>query len=105
MYAEELPVFLWNKGMAAMRAHQSDRCCNEVTGSKCLSTDFALILTIPAIIVVDEVVRSTAYGADNIFGNGFTIPALDRSERLLVFPLVVFQKKLPVLFDKGFDDW
>ena len=30
--------------------------------------------------------------------------ALDWFNRLTVFPLVVFKKKLPVLFDKGFDD-
>ena len=42
--------------------------------------------------------------ADDIFRNGFTITTLNWFYRFSVFSLVVFQKKLPVLFDKGFDN-
>ena len=33
-----------------------------------------------------------------------TITTLNRFNRLSIFPLIVFEKELPVLFDKGFDD-
>ena len=29
---------------------------------------------------------------------------MNRFERLAILPLIAFEKKLPVLFDKGFDD-
>ena len=104
MYAEKLPVFLRNKGMSTMRAHQSDRSCSGFTRSKSLTAGFALILAVSTIVVVYKVMRGTAHRTDDIFGDGFPIPSLDWSESFFVFPLIVFQKELPVLFVECFDD-
>lgn len=104
MYAEELTIFFGNEGISAVRTGKAKRCCNDFAGAEGLSTDFALILTVAPIIVVNVMMRSPTQRADGIFRNGFTIAALNRFDRLTVFPLVVFKKELPVLFDKGFDD-
>ena len=39
-----------------------------------------------------------------IFRNTFSISALYRFQRLVIFPLIVFKEKLPILFDKSFDN-
>ncbi len=104
MDGEVLAVFFRNKGMPAMGAEKSYRGGNLFTGNKSLSTDFTKELAMAAIIVVNVVVRSPAKRADGIVRDGFAIPALNRLHRLAIFPLVVFEEKLPVLFDKGFDN-
>ena len=104
MDAEKLPVFFRNHGMTTMRADQSDRSCSVFTRRKSVTADFALKLTVAAIVVVYKMVRGTAYRTEDILGDGFTIPTLDRSESFSVFPLIVFEKELPVLFDKCFDN-
>lgn len=68
-----------------------------------MSADLALVLSVAAVVIVDKVMRSTAQRADNIFRNGFTIPALDWLDGFAVSPQIVFEEKLPVLFDKGPD--
>ena len=87
-----------------MRAHQSERSCRVFTRRKSLTADFALILAVATIVIVYEVVRGTAHWTDDIFWDGFTIAALDWSEGFSVFPLIVFEKEVPVLFDKCFDN-
>ena len=104
MYAKKLAVFLCNKCIATVRAGKAERCCNNFTGAKGLATDLTLVLAVAAIIVVDEMVGSTAKRTDGIFGNGFAIATLNGFEGLTILPLIVFEKKLIVLFDKGFDD-
>ena len=104
MYAEEFAVFLGNKGISTMRAGESDGSCNNFTGAEGLPTDLALVLTITTIVVIDVMVRSTTQRADGILRNGFTIATLNRFDKLAIFPLIVFQKELPVLFNKGFDN-
>ena len=47
---------------------------------------------------------STTKWAYGIFGNRFTITTLNFLYRFSVFPLIVFEKELPILFDKGFDN-
>ena len=104
MYAEELTIFFGNECISAVRTGKAKRCCNDFTGAEGLSTDFALILTVATIIVVNVVMRSSTQRADGIFRNGFTIAALNRFKWFAILSLIVFGKKLPVLFDKGFDD-
>lgn len=104
MDGEVLAVFFRNKGMPAMGAEESYRGGNLFTGNKSLSTDFTKELPMATIIVVNVVVRSPAKRADGIIRDGFAIPALNRLHRLAIFPLEVFEEKLPVLFDKGFDN-
>lgn len=83
--------------MFLLRIHDEPDICFD-------ATDFTLVLTVTLIIVINVVMRSPTQRVDGIFRNGFTITALNWFDRLAIFPLVVFKKKLPVLFDKGFDD-
>ena len=87
-----------------MRTGKAKRCCDDFAGGEGLTTDFTLVLTVTTVIVVDVVMWGSTQRADDIFRNGFTITTLNWFYRFSVFPLVVFQKKLPVLFDKGFDN-
>lgn len=104
MDGEVLAVFFRDEGMPAMGAEESYRGGNLFTGNKSLSTDFTQELPMAAIIVVNVVVRGPAKRTDGIIRDGFAIPALNWLHRLAVFPLVVFEEELPVLFDKGFDN-
>ena len=104
VYTEKLTVFLGNQGIAAMRAGKSDGSCNNFTGTECLTTDFTLVLPIASIVVVDVMVWSTTQRADGILRNRFTVTTLNRVDRFAILPLIVFEKELPVLFDKGLDD-
>ena len=104
MDTEEFTVFLGSQSVTAMRADKAYRSCNDFTGTEGLTTDLALVLSIAAIVVVDEMVWSTTERTDGIFRNGFTIATLNRLEEFSVLPLIVLQKELPVLFDKGFND-
>ena len=104
MYAEELAVFLGNKGISTVRAGKADGSSNNFASAEGLTTDLALVLTITTIVVVNVVMRSPTQRTDGILGNGFTIAPLNRLDRFSVFPPIVFEKELPVLFDKGFDD-
>ena len=59
MDTEEFTVFLGNQSIATVRTCKSERCGNNFTGRECLTTDFALILTVAAIVVVDVMMWST----------------------------------------------
>lgn len=104
MYTEERTVFLCNKGIATMRTCQSERCCNKFTGAKGLTTDLVLALPIATIVIIDIMMRCTTQRADGIFQKEFIIATLNRFDRFAILPLIVFEKELPVLFDKGFND-
>ena len=60
MNAEEFTVFLCNQSITTMRAGKSERCCNNLAGREGLSTDFALVLPLATIVIIDKMVRSTA---------------------------------------------
>ena len=90
--------------MSAVRAQKSHGISHRITGREGLSTDFALILSVSAIVVVDKMVRCTAKRAYSVYGNTFSIAALHGFQMLVVFPMIVFKKELPILFDEGFDD-
>ena len=104
MHAEELTVFLGNKGISAVGTEQTDRSCNNFTGTEGLPADFALELPVATIIIVDVMMGSATQRADGIIRNGSAVAALDRLYRFAIFPQIVFEKELPVLFHKGFDD-
>ena len=90
--------------MSAVRTAKAKRSGNDFTGSKSLSANFALILAIAAVVIVDVMMRSPTKRTYDVFGNGSPITALNRFNRLSVLPLIIFEKELPILFDEGFDD-
>lgn len=96
-------VLLSCKGMPAVRAEQTKRSSHAIPGGECLPADLALVLSVAAVIIVDEVMRGTAKRAGDIFRNGPAISSLHRLDGFSVAPAVVFEEKLPVLFDKGLD--
>ena len=104
MDAEELPVFLGDEGVAAVRAYKAERRGDNIAGDKGLSTDFALVLPIAAIIVVEVVVRCPTKRTEDIFRDGFSIAALNGSDRFAVLPEIVLKKELPVLFDERLEE-
>lgn len=103
MKDEVFPVFLGNQCVPAVRADQPDGRGDLFAIDKSLATDFTLVLTVSAVVVVDEMVWGTTERTDNVLGNGFTIPALNRFYGFTVLPVVVLEEKLPILFDKGLD--
>ena len=86
-----------------MRAQHTDGSGNKISGTEGLGTDFAPILSITAIVIVDKVMGCTAQRTDNIFRDRAAVSALNRLNRFAILPEVVFQEELPVLFDKGSD--
>ena len=60
MYAEKPAVFLCGKGIATVRTDKTEGCRNDFTGREGPATDFALELAVTAVIVVNEVMWSTA---------------------------------------------
>lgn len=85
MDAEEFPVLLRDEGMAAVRAYKAERRSDNLAGDKGLSTDFTLELTIAAIVIIEIVVRGPTKRADGIFGDGFSIAALNGSDGFAYF--------------------
>ena len=61
-------------------------------------------MPVAAIIIIEIVVGSATEWTDGILGNGFPIAPLDRPDGFAIFPEVVFQEELPVLFEEGLDD-
>ena len=95
--------FLCHQSLPAVRAQHPDGSGNKITGTEGLGTDFAPILSITAIVIVEKVMRCTAQRTDNIFRDRAAVSALNRLNGFAILPEVVFQEKLPVLFDKGSD--
>ena len=87
-----------------MGTGKTKKSCNNFARSKSLTADLALVLTVSTIIIVDVMMRSTAQRTDSIFRDRFTITSLNWFDWFTIFPLIVFKKELPVLFDEGFDD-
>ena len=104
MNTEEFTVFFSNKSFTTVRAYQSKRSCDFFAGNESLTTNFALILTVTTIVIVDVMMGGTAKWAYSFFGNRFTVTALNFLYRFTVLPLIVFKKELPILFDKSFDN-
>ena len=102
--AEEFPILFRDERVSAVRADEADRRGDNLPRDECLATDLALILSVPPIVIIEIMVRGTADGADNIFGDGFPVTAVNRSDGFAILPEIVFKKELPVLFDKWLDD-
>ena len=58
--AEEFTVFLGSQGIAAIRAGKTERSSNDFTITESLTADFALVLPITTIVVINVMMRSTA---------------------------------------------
>ena len=100
---EVFALLLRRKGMPAVRAEQTKRSSHAIPGGECLPADLALVLSVAAVIIVDEMMGSTAERTNDIFRNGSAVSSLHRLDGFSVAPKVVLEEKLPVLFDKGFD--
>ena len=67
--ADVIKVFHCGQGIAAMRAGKTYRSCNNFAGGESLTTDFTLVLSVSAIVIVEEMVRSTTQRTDSIRRN------------------------------------
>ena len=104
VYAEELPILFGDEGVSTVRAHEAEGRSNNLPSDECLATDFALVLSVTAIVIIEVVVWSATEGTDGILGNGFPVAPLDRSDGFAILPEVVLKEELPVLSDEGLDD-
>lgn len=102
--AEKLPVLFRDKGMAAVGTEETDGSGDIFPAGESLSTDLTLILAVAAIIIIDVMMRSATERADDVFRDGSVGSSLNRSDRFVVFPLIVFEKELPVLSEESLDD-
>jgi hypothetical protein len=102
---KEFPVFLRDKDMAAVRALEFEWLGSPFTGDEGLRADFALILSIATVIVIEIVMESATDRTDSVNRNGLTIATIDRLKWFSVFNRVVLQQLPPVLFLKLTDDW
>ena len=104
MYTEKFTVFLRYKSFPTMRADKTKRCSYFFSRGESLATDLALVLTIATIVVVDELMRSTAKRTHGIFRNGFAVTTLNWLHGFTILPMIVFEKEFPILFDESFDN-
>ena len=56
---EEFMVFLSSQSIATMRADKAERCSNNFAATESLAADFALVLTITAVVIINVVMRGT----------------------------------------------
>jgi hypothetical protein len=102
---KEFPVFLRDKDMVTVRALEFEWLGGMFPGDEGLKADFALILSMATVIVIEIVMGGTADRADSVNRNGLTISTIDRLKRPNMFKRVVLQQLTPVLFLKPTDDW
>lgn len=102
--AEELPVLFRDKGMTAVRTEETNGSGDGFPAGESLSTDLALILAVAAIIIINVKMRSATERTDDVFRDGSAGSSLNWSDRFVVFPLIVFEKELPVLSEERLDD-
>jgi hypothetical protein len=87
---KEFPVFLRDKDMAAVRALEFEWLGSPFTGDEGLRADFALILSIATVIVIEIVMGSAADRTDSVNRNRLTIATIDGLKWFSVFNRVVF---------------
>ena len=104
MEDEVLSLFFSDEGVSAVRADKADGGRDLFAGNESLAADFALVLPVAAVIIVDVMVRSAAERTDGIFRDRSAITPLDGFHRSAILPEIVFEEELPVLFDEGFDN-
>ncbi len=66
---KEFSVFLWNKRMPTVRAFELKDLGNLFTGNEGLTTDFALILAVSTIVIVNIMMRGTTTRTSGIIGD------------------------------------
>ena len=98
------PLFFGDEGVPAVRADKADGGRDLFTGNESLAADFALVLPVAAVIIVEVMVRSAAERTDGIFRDRPAITSLDGFHGSAILPEIVFEEELPVLFNEGFDD-
>jgi len=91
--------------MTAVRTAKSKGCSYLFAGDKGLTADLALKLAVTTIVVIKIIVRCSATRANGIRWNGtlFTRARRNGVQMLLVFPEIVFEQELIVLFLKTND--
>ena len=104
MEDEVLPLFFGNEGVCAVRADKADGGRDLFAGNESLAADFALVLPVAAVIIVDVMVGSATERTDDIIRDRPAITSLDGLNGFTILPEIVFEEELPVLFDEGFDD-
>jgi hypothetical protein len=102
---KEFPVFLRDQDMAAIRALEFEWLGGMFAGDKGLGADFALILSIATVIVIEIMMRGAADRTDRVNRNGLTTATIDRLKWFSMFNRVVLQQLSPVFFLKSTDDW
>ena len=104
MNDEELSIFLGFKSMTTVRTFKFNSFRYMFPRSEGDRTNFTFVLPIATIIVVNIMMRRTTLWARDIFSSGVAGSILYGSELFFIFPLVVFYKKLPVLFDESLNN-
>lgn len=89
--AEEPPVLFRDKGVSTVRAHETDWRGNNLPCNERLATDLTLVLSVPAIIIVEKVVRSATEGTDRILRDGYTVTPLYGPDGFAIFPEIVLE--------------
>ena len=101
---EELAALLCDQGMVAVWALQGERLSGIGTSDESLPAYLAFIFAATTGVVVDVLMRGTAYRTDYGLRDSFSVPATDGLEQLFVLPFIVLEQELPVLFFKWDDD-
>ena len=104
MEDEVFPLFFGGEGVSAVRADKAGGGRDLFAGNESLAADFALVLSVAAVIIVDVMMRGATERTDDIFRDRPAIASLDGFNGFAILPEVVFEEELPVLFDEGFDD-
>ena len=104
MEDEVLSLFFSDEGVSAVRADKADGGRDLFAGNESLAADFALVLPVAAVIVVDVMVGSATERTDDIIRDCSAITSLNGFNGFTILPEIVFEEELPVLFDEGFDN-
>ena len=106
VHAEMFSVFDRLESMVAVRALEFQMGCYLFSIHKGLTADFAFKLTASTGIIIDVLMWSPAERAGGISRDGtcFALLGLYRRNCFTVAETIILVPKLPVLFDKGFDD-
>ena len=91
MEDEMFPLFFCSEGVSAVRADKADGRRGLFAGNESLATDFALVLSIATVIIVDIMVRGTTERTDDIFRNRPAITSLDGFNGFAILPEIVFE--------------
>lgn len=89
VYTEKGSVFNSNKTVATVRTEETQWGCGVFPGRECLTTDFALILTVIPIVVIYVVMRRTTDRTAYIFENCAVVTSLYRFQKFMIFPFVI----------------